>query len=455
MTLPNVCIIGAGSSGIVAAKTLHERGIPFDCYELGSGIGGIWRYKNDSGLSPAYASLHINTSRKSMGYSDFPMPGDYPDFPHHSLILRYLEQYVDHFGFRRHIRFRTAVRRMEPLPDGSWEVTTRRGDDLPTRKRYQAVIVANGHHWSPRLPGFAGTFHDRTLHSSEYRTPDGFRCLRVLVVGMGNSGCDIACELARVAQRVFLSTRRGAHVIPKYLFGKPLDRLAPRWMWRRLPFRVFQTLFETALRISRGRLRRFGLPEPDHRILEEHPTISSELLNLLGHGDVTVKPNVARLAGDRVEFIDGSTEAVDAIIYATGYDVSFPFLAPEILNAEGNVVRLYRRVVHPRHNNLFFVGLVQPWGAVIPLAEEQSKWVADLLEGRCGLPPRPDLEREIDERRNSVQRRYVPSPRHTIQVDFYSYLDELRKERRRAKRFPAIALPAADDSPPLATRFAA
>lgn len=235
---------------MVAAKMLHERGIPFDCFELGSGIGGIWRYENDNGRSPAYRSLHINTSRQRMSYSDFPMPASYPDFPHHSLILKYFESYVDHFGFRDHIQFQTQVKRIEPTDAGSWNITTQTKDESPRTRSYGAVVVANGHHWSPRWPDMNGTFHNTEIHASKYRTPDSLTGKRVLVVGMGNSGCDIACEASRVAERVFLSSRRGAHVIPKYMFGKPLDRIAPAWMWRRLPFPLFQRLFELSLQVG-------------------------------------------------------------------------------------------------------------------------------------------------------------------------------------------------------------
>ena len=306
---PRTCIIGAGSSGIVAAKTLHQRGLPFDCFELGSGLGGIWRYNNDSGLSPAYKSLHINTSRQKMSYSDFAMPDSYPDFPHHSLILEYFESYVDHFGFRDKIQFNTRVCSLRPLDDGAWEVTVEPREGGARRvERYEAVVVASGHHSTPRYPDFEGRFDNRTLHASQYRTPEILEDQRVLVVGIGNSGCDIACEASRVAKAVYLSTRRGAHVIPKYIFGRPLDRIAPAWMWRHLPFRVFQRLFELSLYLSRGRLKKFGLPTPDHRILEEHPTISADLLNQLGHGEITIKPNVARLDGQRVAFADGSSE---------------------------------------------------------------------------------------------------------------------------------------------------
>lgn len=428
--MQKVCVIGAGSSGLVAAKTLHERGIAFDCFERGSRVGGLWRYENDNGQSVAYRSLHINTSRTMMQFADFPMPRDYPDFPHHSQIAAYFDSYVAHFGFGDRIAFRTNVRSVEPLPDGTFRVTSER-DGAESSARYSSVLVANGHHWHPRLPTFPGTFDGETLHASRYRTPEAFAGKRVLVVGIGNSGCDIACELSRVAERALLAVRSGVHLIPKYLFGRPLDRLVSPWMWRHLPLRVQQFIFKVALRLVRGKQKRFHLPEPRHRILEEHPTISSDLLNLIGHGRVAVKPNVRELAAREVIFEDGSREAVDVIVYATGYDIVTPFLSRAVFEAKDNEVRLYKLVVHPERPGLYFIGLVQPWGAIMPLAEEQSKWVADLIENKCGLPSRAEMLKAIESDREKVRRRYTASRRHTIQVDFYPYLDALRKERTR------------------------
>lgn len=429
-----VCIIGAGSSGIVAAKTLLQRGIPFDCFEKGSGIGGLWRYENDNGLSVAYQSLHINSSRRRTQFSDFKMPVDYPDFPHHTQIAQYFDAYVDHFGLRPHITFRTMVKHVQPLPGGGYRVHTEDQEGRPHTGDYTAVIVANGHHSHARWPEMNGQFSGQTLHTSQYRTPHGMAGKRVLVIGFGNSACDIACELSRVAAKVFIAVRRGGHIIPKYLFGRPTDRLAPAWMWRYLPFKLFQRMFGIALRLARGRMSQFQLPEPTHRILEEHPTISCDLLNLIGHGKVHIKPNVRELAGSQVRFEDGSEEAIDVILYATGYDIKTPFLDREVFDTTDNDVYLYKMVVHPEQPGLYFIGLVQPWGAIMPLAEEQSRWVADLLEGKCRLPPPADMLRITDRDQQSRRRRYTSSPRHTIQVDFWPYLDEIREERRRGEQ---------------------
>lgn len=428
-----VCIVGAGASGMVAAKALKQRGIPFDCFEMGSDIGGLWRYNNDNGRSAAYASLHINTSRDRMQFSDFPMPRDYPDFPHHALILKYFESYVDHFALRDCITFQTSVQHIQPRDDGTYDVTVRSHQGPARCNQYSAVIVANGHHWNPKLPNFPGEFHHQTLHAHDYRTPDAMRDKRVLVVGIGNSACDIACEVSRVANKTFLSTRRGAHIIPKYIFGKPLDRVVPRWVWQHTPLWLFKRAFDLALRFSRGDVTRFGLPRPNHRLLEEHPTISSDLLNLIGHGEIQIKPNVGELQGDAVSFVDDSVEPIDVIVYATGYNITFPFLDDSVLNPAGNRVSLYKHVVHPDYTNLFFVGLVQPWGSIMPLAEQQAEWIGDLLTDRCGLPSYESMFHDIEHTQAAMQRRYVRSDRHTIQVDFYPYLAELKQARCRAK----------------------
>jgi hypothetical protein len=428
--MDRVCVIGAGSSGIASCQVLDARGIPFDCFEKGSGVGGNWRYDNDNDMSSAYESLHINTSKRIMEYATFPMPREYPDFPSHGQIATYFDAYVDHFGFRDKICFNTEVTRVEPEA-GGWSVTL---DDGGTRN-YRAVMVANGHHWNPRYPEppFPGTFDGETLHAHHYRTPDGYEGKRVVVLGFGNSAMDIAVELSRISDEVFLAVRRGFHVIPKYLRGKPLDQLSNP-ISRQLPFTFTRRSFEKLIKQSVGTPENYGLPTPDHRLGEAHPTVSSEILNRIGHGDVTVKPNIESLEGDSVRFADGSVEKVDRIIWCTGYKITFPFLDDELIPAQDNQVALYRRVVPPDLPGLYFIGLIQPLGAIMPIAELQSEWVADLLEGQASLPSRERMRASIARDDRKLKRRYVASKRHTIQVDFYPYLRELRRARRRRPR---------------------
>src|SRR3954452_15700558 len=256
-----VCVIGAGSSGIAACKVLHERGVPFDCFGKGSGAGSNWRFDNDNGMSSAYRSLFINTSRRMMEYASHPMPEEYPDYPHHTQIAAYFDDFVDHFGFRDRIAFRTEVLSVEPVED-EWEVTLRPADGGEQRsRRYAAVMVASGHHWDPKYPDppFPGqeSFAGEQLHAHWYREPDErFTGKNVLVLGIGNSACDIACESSRVSSMTFLATRRGAHVLPKYLKGKPTDELGSDLI-SRLPWAFQRTMYERLLKQAQGDMQSY------------------------------------------------------------------------------------------------------------------------------------------------------------------------------------------------------
>jgi dimethylaniline monooxygenase (N-oxide forming) len=433
-----VCVIGAGSSGISSCQVLAARGIPYDCFEKGSEVGGNWRYANDNEMSSAYRSLHINTSRDLMSYATYPMPDDYPDYPNHWQIAKYFDDYVDHFGLRDAIRFRTEVTRVEPVQDGEWEVTVTDEDGREETNRYGAVMVANGHHWDPRWPEppFPGSdeFEGEQIHAHYYREPDVLEGKRVLVLGIGNSATDIAVESSRYAEQTFLAMRRGAYVIPKYLRGVPTDEAGPKIM-SRLPLAAQRFFFMSSINVAAGDMTKYGLPEPDHKLLEAHPTVSSDLLPRLGHGDIKVKPNIARYPGGRtVRFVDGSEEEIDLVVYCTGYKISFPFFDAGLISAPDNRIPLYRRVVSAQHPGLYFIGFIQPLGAIMPIAEAQSEWIADLFEGKGDLPSRAVMGRVIEREDRRMAKRYVASKRHTIQVDFYPYLRTIERERRNGAR---------------------
>lgn len=425
-----VCIVGAGSSGVTAAKALKEKGIAFDCFELGSDIGGMWRYENDNGMSSAYRSLHIDTSRNNLGYSDFPIPPRYPDFLSHYQVLEYLESYAGHFGVRPHIRFNSRVDKVEPLGDGSWRVTLADG----TAGRYRAVIVANGHLWDPRWPRFEGTFDGEQIHSHHYRTAEPFEGKSVLIVGIGNSAVDVAVDVCKSARATFLSTRRSAWVMPKYIMGIPTDRWSS-FLGRRLhlPTRVVRTLMRWLAYPVTGDQARFGIPRPRHEIWREHATLSQELLPYCGHGWIRVKPNVSRLDGGHVVFEDGSREAVDAIIHATGYKASFPFLDAEVFAVGEEPVALYRRMLPPDRPGLYLLGLVQPIGPTIPLVEIQARWLASVLAGETALPQRDVMASEVRRHNDYVARRFVGSARYTLEVDFRQYAKQLFTDMRRQR----------------------
>ena len=428
-----VCIIGAGVSGLTAAKALKDQGIAFDGFELGSDIGGMWRYENDSGTSSAYRSLHIDSSRQSLAWPDFPLPDSMPDYPSHAQMLEHFERYVRQFDLRPHFRFRTRVQRVVPASGGEWDVyleAAEAGQQPPEVRRYRAVIVANGHLSDPKYPEFPGSFNGTTIHSHHYRVADPFDDKSVLVVGIGNSAVDIAVDLARRARQVLLSTRRSAWVMPKYIAGIPTDRWLGFLVRKlRLPVPMARGLLRHIARLSMGNQERFGVPRPEHPIWREHATLSQDLLSYLGHGWVRMKPNVELLAGDHVRFTDGTREQIDAIIYATGYRTTFPFLDPSVFEIrDAQPPALYRRIVSVDRPGLFFAGLVQPVGPTIPLVEIQARWIAAVLSGRVKLPDVRGMEKEVEEHRSKVARRYLNSPRYTLEVDFREYAGQLNAD---------------------------
>ena len=435
--LPHVCVIGAGVSGLTAGKALSDWGIPYTCFEASDDIGGTWYFGNPHGRSAAYRSLHIDISRPSISFRDFPMSDRYPDFPHHAEILDYLHEYATAFDLRRRIRFDSEVEDATPLADG-WSIRlSDRGIE-----HFDALLVCNGHHWDPSWPDppFPGEFAGPQIHAHSYVDPTDpveLAGKRVLVVGIGNSAVDITSELSRkgVAEKVFISTRSGAWVVPKYFLGRPLDQIAKTIPW--IPLAWQRQLTKVIPYLASGRPERFGLPTPDHRFLDAHPTVSSEILLRLGSGDAVAKPNVKELSGDRVGFEDGSVEPIDAIIYATGYRISFPFLDPALFSAPGNRVHLYKSMFAPGLERLAFIGLAQALPTIFSFAECQSKFAARWLAGEWDLPPIEEMEHEIALDLERFTGNYSDRPRHTIQHNFYVYDYELRHEvlpagRRRA-----------------------
>ena len=439
-SLPRVCVIGAGSSGLAAAKALYLARVPFDCFEMGSAIGGNWLFDNPNGQSACYETLEINTSCPRMAFSDFPMPADYPPYARHDQVQTYFEAYVDHFGFRHTITFDTRVTRVEPDPTGGWLVTTDGPVGTHTRS-YDAVMVANGHHWDARWPepGYPGTFAGEQIHAHDYRSGDQLEDRDVLVVGAGNSAMDIAVEASHRARSTTLSIRRGQWVLRKMLLGRPTDQIAlPGW----LPWWATAARLRLGALLSGG-LTRYGLPRPEHRPGQSHPVQSERIRARLADGAITVRPAIDRFEGHRVRFVDGTTCRADLIVWATGYRVSFPFLSPDLVPVHDNELPLWKRTVHPDLPGLFFIGLLQPVGAIMPLAEAQSEWVTELLTGRYVLPADDEIRRQMEAEHERNRRQFYDSPRHTMEVDFDHYLWDLRRERRRGRdraRTPAATL---------------
>ena len=424
-------MIGAGSSGIAAAKALHQRGFDFDCFEKSDRVGGNWVFKNRNGMSSAYRSLHINTSRERMEYPDFPMPKSYPDFPHHTHIAAYFDDYVDHFGLRERITFETGVERAA-RGDGAWEVTLDGGE----ARRYDALMVANGHHWDARWPepAFPGSdvFAGVQMHSHDYigDDPSFFRDKRVVVLGMGNSAMDIAVEASFSRRATYLAARRGAWVIPKYVFGAPAGPVRHGAAQSRSRSGSLSSPGCCAPRSATWSAT--GCPKPDHGVLEAHPTVSDDVLSRIAHGEITPKPNIARLTERTVVFADGSEVEADIVVYCTGYKVTFPFFDADLIAAPDNDLPLFRRVFHPAITQRVLhraAAAARARSCRSPRRSRNGSATTSPAATRC--PRRPTLRADIEARAAAMFKRYVASKRHTMQVDYDDYLADLTKERRR------------------------
>ncbi|MDN3244445.1 MULTISPECIES: NAD(P)-binding domain-containing protein [unclassified Streptomyces] len=426
-----VCVIGAGLSGLAVGHALRERGIGFVCLEKADDVGGIWRRPEAGERGPGYESLHLNTAKQLTGYADFPMPESYPLYPRHSQFAAYLRSFAEWSGVREHVELRTEVTSVRQEADGMWTVVSRDAGGAVTSRRFEQVIVASGHHTDPALPdplpegaeSFAGTI----LHSLDYRTGADFAGRRVVVVGLGASAVDIAADLSRHAAETFLSVRRGLHIVPKQLYGMSVDVIAEAPWWNEMSFAERIQWVEQALLVARGKLSDYGLPEPDHPVFSSAVTLSDEILSRIRHGAVTPRPAIGSFDGDRVVFTDGTSTAADAVVYCTGFHMTWPFLPAGCPVAADGSVELYRRVVPADRPGLYFVGLVRPVGAITRLVEAQAQWVARIIDGETSLPPAEEMREEIDAYLTSIVRRYGRTQGASIQVDVGPYLAEFRE----------------------------
>jgi cation diffusion facilitator CzcD-associated flavoprotein CzcO len=425
----SVAVIGAGGAGLAALRALVGRGIAAVGYEQGSDVGGNWRYENDSGTSAAYASLRTNVSRRRMQFRELPMPRAFGDFPTHAEMTAYFEAYARAFDLRRHVRFRTRVERVEPAGRDGWRVSLSGGDTA----LHRAVVVANGHHWDPRWPELPGTTTAAVTHAHDYRTPAPFAGRRVLVIGGGQSAVEIGVEVSRVAARTVLAVRGGTHFLPRRILGRPFDDV-DRPLPNRLPWPLVNRLMRRVLSVVRwDDPAAHGFPAPAHRLLDQIPVVSSELGPALRRGAIAVRPAVATVDGAEVRFADGGTEVVDAIVCATGYRLSFPFLSPAIVSPKGTALPLYRRIVPPDAPGLYFTGLVDAPSGLLPIVERQSAWLADVLEGRITLPDRARMLAAIDAGEPRSRERFPEEPAHTIRCDPHAYMRVLARDLRRAR----------------------
>ncbi|MER5936716.1 NAD(P)-binding domain-containing protein [Streptomyces sp. NPDC001928] len=417
-----VAIIGAGPAGLSMARALKRLGTPYVQFERHSDVGGIWDLDNPG--TPMYRSAHFISSRDKSGFFDHPMPREFADYPSHDQILRYTRSFADEFGLREAIRFNTAVASVEQCEDGAWTVQTATG---ATRAR--AVVCCSGVTWDPRMPELPGEFDGQVMHSVGYVDPSLFRGRRVLIVGLGNSGADIACDAAANADAAFISTRRGYHFIPKHMFGKPSDHTdewAPLWAGR--------LVYGIVRRVMIGDVTRWGLPRPDHRLFESHPLLNTQLLHHLQHGDIKAKPGVARLDGGEVVFTDGSRERVDLVVCATGYDTSIPYVPADYFRWKGGRPQMYLNAFSRERRGLFGLGYLEVNSSAYTLFDRISHVIAQHLDDQVQRPGRAgEFERLIRDDRPDLSGgiKFVGSDRHAAYIEVRAYKKYLRSLSRR------------------------
>ncbi|UFQ96299.1 flavin-containing monooxygenase [Pseudomonas wenzhouensis] len=420
-----VCIIGAGPGGLCMARALKRQGLSYEQFERHSGVGGVWDIDNPG--TPMYESAHFISSRDLPGFLDYPMPKHFPDYPSNRQILEYVNSFAHAFGLYANIRFNTSVDKVFKRDDGRWLVTLSGGE----QRLYRAVVCATGCNWDANMPEVKGQFNGEIRHSVTYKKAEEFKGKKVMIIGAGNSGADIACDAATYAQKAFISLRRGYHMIPKHLFGLPVDEISEKGP--QLPIWLTRIAFQLILRVINGDVRRFGLPKPDHKLFESHPLLNAQLLHYLQHGDIQVKPDVSHYDGDHVVFKDGSREQLDLVLYATGYKWSCKYAA-DYFEWKGGRPQLYLSIFSRQHHNLFGIGYLETNSSAYKLFDNEAHAVACYLRDQLHHPERarqfdqliahddPDLSGGID---------FVKSQRHEVYLEVHAFKKHLRKVRQQ------------------------
>lgn len=423
-------VIGAGPSGLAAARALQKQGIEVEGFEASHGVGGLWDIENPR--STMYESAHLISSRTTTEFAEFPMRTT-ADYPNHRVLREYFQDYADHFGLTSLFRFDTRVTRLEPR-DGGWDLTFSRSDGEDTRW-FAGVILANGTLAEPNVPTFAGDFAGELMHTSAYKSAAQLDDKRVLIIGAGNSGCDIAVDGVHHAASVDMSVRRGYYFVPRYLFGRPSDTLN---QGKPLPARIKQAIDSRVLKAFTGDPVRFGFPQPDYRIYESHPIVNTMVLNHLGQGDLRVRADIERFDGHTVRFRDGSSGDYDLVMLATGYRLDYPFVDREHLHWRGASPRLFLNMFPPTFNGLYMMGMIEASGigwqgrfeqaellASYLAATESSTQAAERFRKRVTGSPWPDVTGGYH---------YLGLDRMSYYVNNHAYRAAVRRERDALER---------------------
>jgi Flavin-binding monooxygenase-like len=419
-TREQYALIGAGPMGLAMAKVLSEQGIPFQGFEVHSDVGGLWDI--DGPNSTMYETAHLISSKRMTEFTDFPMADDVAEYPSHRDLKHYFGSFTDHFGLRDQYHFNAKVTRVEPLgdPGEGWRVDWSDPDGDHSAE-FAGVMIANGTLTEPNIPTFPGQFDGEMIHASQYRYASQFTDKRVLIVGAGNSGCDIAVDAIHHAKLCDLSMRRGYYFVPKYVFGKPADTMGgliklPMWLKRRIDGMILKWFV--------GDPQKYGFPKPDYQLYESHPVVNSLVLYHAGHGDLRIQPDIERLAGKTVHFRDGTVQNYDMILTATGYKLHYPFIDRDLLNWQGDAPHLYLNAIHPARDDLFVLGMIEASGLGWQGRHEQAEMVARYIKGlanNCPVAAELKAEKSAEFQRATGGMQYLKLARMAYYVDKATY----------------------------------
>lgn len=410
------------------AKTFKERGIPFDCLEREDDLGGLWNAGTGTGV--VYKTCHMVSSAKRTGFEDFPFPEEAHVYPSHAEALDYLRAYACEFGILNAIEFGKPVRRATYV-DGAWRIQV---EGESGHRAYAGLILANGHHDKPRWPAYPGRFTGEIIHSRDYKGPERLAGKRVLIVGAGNTGCDIVVDGVHHAAETFHSMRRGYYFVPKFTFGFATDGTVAFMEQFRPPRWLKQVFYSAMNKLLVGPAARHGLPVPEQRILDTHPTVSSEIPSHVAHGRIKAKPDIACFEGRRVHFADETSEVVDIVIFATGYQMDFQMIDERQILDEMGLPKLYLNTFHPERDDLFAAGLVQANGSIWRLADYQARLIASYIVAMQQDAAKAAWFRKLKSGGRTPiagHGSFVDSQRHALEHDYYIYRRVLKRMLRR------------------------
>ncbi|KAI1177350.1 FAD/NAD(P)-binding domain-containing protein [Nemania sp. FL0916] len=358
-----IAVIGLGPTGLTALKTLREEGFSVVAFERRSEIGGLWAFSDNTGYTSALKNTVCNVSKFVSGLSDFPVPKDYPAYWSSSQVAEYFSSYASHFDLYPHIRFRTTVRKVtRNATDDGWDVhiTNPDGDSLLS---FDKVVFAHGGQSVPLWPPMPNRdkFKGTILHGQSFKSPEAFKDKRVLVVGIGNTACEVSLTLMNHASKVYQSYRRGRILVSRYAGdGLPLDTQFS-WPFLRLKYLIDYSLpwligpfadkfminkmitdaaktepVEPGVSEKERRERTEKLVRDDWRLVpcpsmaHVHPAVQEDFVPALRRGDITPVRGFKDFAGDSEVILDDDTKIeVDTVIFCTGYDLDFKIM-PEL-----------------------------------------------------------------------------------------------------------------------------